>query len=64
MGDFELARGHYIYTLNTTTTGNVTNDANGFKMKLLGNIKEFQLKDKNVDMQVFKRVNKQYHGQH
>jgi hypothetical protein len=34
VGDFELARRHYMYTFNTTTTVNVTNDAKGIKMKL------------------------------
>ena len=46
MGDFELARRHHIYAFNTTTTVNVTNDAKGIKMKLLGKIYEFQLKKK------------------
>jgi hypothetical protein len=34
VGDFELARRHYMYTFNTTTTVNVTNDAKGITMKL------------------------------
>ena len=38
MGDFELARRHYVYTLNTTTKVTVTNDAKGIKLKLLGKV--------------------------
>ena len=36
MGDFELARRHYVYTFNTITTVTVNNDAKGIKVKLLG----------------------------
>ena len=43
-----------MYTFNTTGVVNATNDAKGIKMKLLGNVQEFQLKEKTVCMQVFK----------
>jgi len=63
VGDFELARRQYMYTFNTIPTVNATNDTKGIKMKLLLNVFEFQLKEKTVCMQVFKRVYKQYHRQ-
>ena len=33
MGDFEPVRRHYVYTFDTTTTVNVTDDAKGIEMK-------------------------------
>jgi hypothetical protein len=42
----------------------LTNDTKGIKVKLLGNVKgEFQLNDKTIYMEIFKRVCKQYHTQ-
>ena len=38
MGDFELTRRHHMHTFNATTTVNVTNEAKGIQMKLLGNV--------------------------
>ena len=47
MANLELARRHYVYTINTTTTVIVTYDTKGIKVKFLGNVKgEFQLKKK------------------
>jgi hypothetical protein len=49
------------HTINTLTTVTVTNDANGIKVKLLGNVKgDFQLNKRTMCMQVFKRAYKQY----
>ena len=50
MADFEVARRHYVYSNNTTTTVTVTYDTKGIKVKLLGNVKgEFQFKKKLYD---------------
>ena len=53
-----------MYTFNTATIVNITNDSRGIKMKLLGNVQKLQLKEKTVCKQVFKRAYKQYHRQH
>jgi len=37
-GYFELARRHYVYTFNTTSTVTVTNDTKDIKLKLLGDV--------------------------
>ena len=36
LADFELARRHYVYTINATTAIIMANDAKGIKLKLLG----------------------------
>ena len=36
--DFELAKRHYVHTINTTTTAAITNNAKDIKAKLLGNL--------------------------
>ena len=61
---FELARWHYKYAIHATTTVTVTLDANGIKVKNLGNIEEkFQLNEKTICTQVFERAYKLYHWQ-
>ena len=37
MAGSELARGHYVYTINVTSMVTVTNDHKGIKRKLFGN---------------------------
>ena len=36
--DFDLARRHYVYAFDTTSTITVTNDTKGNNFKLLGNV--------------------------
>ena len=38
MTDFELARPHYVYAFDTTSTVTVTNDIDGIKLKPLGGV--------------------------
>ena len=38
MGEFVLARRHYVDNFIVTTTVTVTNDTTGIKVKLLGNV--------------------------
>ena len=52
-----------MYTINTTTTVTVTNDAEGIKVKFLGNTFEGGggvIKQKNICKQVFERTYDQW----
>ena len=60
MTDFELARRHYVYTFDTTSTVTVTNDTKGIKLKRLGGV---SIKRKNNTHASIKRAYKQYHRQ-
>ena len=45
-----------MYTSNTTATLNVTNDAKGIKMELLGNIQELSLNIQEISLKLLKEL--------